>query len=116
MTKRRYHEPQRDLPGEFETRRLQIGSDIPEPVREYRFHPVREWRFDLAWPESKCALELDGGVFSEGRHIRPMGYTEDCRKLNAAAALGWTVLRYTAGMLDDDPFTMMDELRAVLER
>ena len=29
-------------------------------VKEFKFHPVRKWRFDYAVPEHKIALEVDG--------------------------------------------------------
>lgn len=70
----------------------QSGSEV---VLEHKFHPVRKWRFDLAIPEKKVGIELEGGVWTRGRHTRGKGYISDCSKYNAAAVLGWTVLRYT---------------------
>lgn len=63
------------------------------PVRQYRFHPTRQWRFDLAWPEERLAVEVDGGVWSNGRHVRGAGYISDCEKCAEAAILGWRVIR-----------------------
>lgn len=92
---------------------------------EFRFADSRKWRFDFAWPDRKVAVELDGGGWgtgpacpackqrSAGRHTRGKGFEGDCEKLNTAAALGWTVLRYTMGMLKR-PDALAD-LRAVLE-
>ena len=34
--------------------------------REYRFFPGRLWRFDFAWPESKVAVKIEGGVRRAG--------------------------------------------------
>lgn len=65
------------------------------PVSEYRFHPVRRWRFDWAWPSLKVALEVEGGVFVKGRHSRGAGMVKDMEKYNAAAALGWRLVRVT---------------------
>lgn len=65
------------------------------PEREFAFHPVRRWRFDFAWPELCLAVEVEGGVYSHGRHNRPQGFIGDTEKYNAAAEAGWTVLRYT---------------------
>ena len=45
------------------------------------------------------ALEIEGGVFSRGRHVRPMGFLADMEKYNAAAVLGWRVLRCTPDTL-----------------
>lgn len=65
------------------------------PVKEFKFHPDRNWRFDFAWPEKKLAVELEGGIWNKGRHMRPEGFIEDCNKYNAASLLGWKVLRFT---------------------
>lgn len=67
---------------------------LPEPTREYRFHPVRRWRIDFAWPEQKLAVELEGGIFSGGRHTRGAGFLADCEKTNTLTLLGWRVLRF----------------------
>ena len=63
------------------------------PAKEYIFHPVRKWRFDYAFPGAKIALEVEGGVYTGGRHIRPKGFLGDVDKYNAAAVMGWRVLR-----------------------
>ena len=31
-------------------------AGLPAPVAEFRFHPVRRWRLDYAWPEGFVAL------------------------------------------------------------
>lgn len=74
---------------------------LPRPVPELQFHPGRRWRFDFAWPSKLLAVEVDGGVFSGGRHTRGAGFIEDQRKLNAAAVLGWRVLRVTPDRLHE---------------
>ena len=66
-----------------------------ECVKEYKFHPDRRWRFDFAIPEYKIAIEIDGGVWTYGRHNRAQGYIADMAKFNEAAALGWVVLKFT---------------------
>ena len=70
-----------------------------ECVKEYRFHPVRRWRFDYAIPSHKIAVEVEGGVWTGGRHIRPQGFLGDVDKYNSAAVMGWKVLRVTPGSL-----------------
>lgn len=73
---------------------LRALSGLP-PVRQHRFHPVRQWRFDFAWPHSMLALEVDGGTRTNGRHNRGDGIDNDCRKYAEAQLLGWRVLRVT---------------------
>jgi very-short-patch-repair endonuclease len=75
------------------------AAQLPKPVQELKFHPIRRWRFDRAWPDKMVALEIDGGVWTNGRHSRGVGYTNDCRKLNEAVLLGWRVLRVTGPMV-----------------
>lgn len=69
------------------------AAGLPEPVAEHRFHPSREWRFDWAWPAELVALEVEGGVWTGGRHTRGKGFLRDMEKYNAAAVRGWAVLR-----------------------
>ena len=66
-----------------------------ECVKEYKFHPVRKWRFDYAIPEHKIALEVEGGVWTGGRHTSSVGFLKDMEKYNTATLMGWRVLRTT---------------------
>lgn len=66
-----------------------------ECVKEYKFHPERRWRFDYAIPEHKIALEVEGGVWTQGRHTRPQGFLGDMEKYNQATLMGWRVFRTT---------------------
>ena len=81
-----------------------------DPVQEYRFHPVRRWRFDFAFPEEKIAVEIEGGTFSKSRHTTGIGYEKDCEKYNAATLNGWKVFRFTGRMLSVDNFKMVKDL------
>lgn len=74
---------------------------LPEPEREYRFHPTRRWRFDFAWPDSMLAAEVEGGVWSRGRHTRGKGFVADCIKYNQAVMMGWAIVRFTGSMIED---------------
>lgn len=73
---------------------LVMRAGLPEPEREIRFAKPRRWAFDLGYSDRKVAIEVEGGVWSRGRHVRPQGYMNDARKYNAAAAKGWTVYRF----------------------
>lgn len=83
-----------------------------EVVKEYRFHPIRMWRFDYAIPSHHIALEVEGGVWTGGRHTRSQGFLGDMEKYNTAAIFGWKVLR----TVPDDLLTgkTIDLLRAAI--
>ncbi len=67
--------------------------------REYQFAAPRRWRFDFAAPVLKLGVEVEGGIWSRGRHVRGGGFEKDAEKYNNAAILGWRVLRFTERMI-----------------
>ena len=69
--------------------------------REYRFHPERRWRFDFALPSEKIAIEIEGAVWTGGRHTRGSGFVKDMEKYNHASLLGWRVLRFSPDQVDN---------------
>ena len=80
---------------------IEKTTALPRPEREYRFAPPRRWRFDLAWPALKVAVEVEGGSWVGGRHSRPGGFEKDAEKYNEAVIAGWRVLRVTGAMVSD---------------
>lgn len=75
---------------------------IPKYETEFKFHPERKWRFDYAWFDEvaelecflpKVALEVEGGVWTGGRHTSGSGFVKDMEKYNAAAMAGWRIIR-----------------------
>ena len=78
-------------------RSLAYANHWPAWELEYRFHPVRRWRFDIAWPQYKIAVEIEGVVYGSagGRHQRAKGLEADCEKYNVAVLSGWLLLRFT---------------------
>ena len=81
----------------FETIWRLLGG--PDLVREFRFHDTRKWRFDYAHLASKVAIEIDGGVWTGGRHTRARGFLADAEKRNTAQALGWRVFVLGTGQV-----------------
>lgn len=72
-----------------------------DAVREFRFYEKRKWRFDFAIVEKMIAIEIEGGVWTNGRHTRGKGFTNDCEKYNMATELGWKVFRYTSDQINN---------------
>ncbi|RCU24321.1 DUF559 domain-containing protein [Acinetobacter baumannii] len=63
--------------------------------QEFRFHPERKWRADFLITGTKILIEVEGGIWSGGRHTRGKGYIGDMEKYNSAAMMGFTVLRFS---------------------
>lgn len=101
-------------------------AGLPTPEREYRFHPDRDWRFDLAWPawpremsndgswRGMVAVEVQGAIWTGGKHGRGKGIEIDHSKLNAAQLAGWTVLQYSRRPIEDG--TAVAEITQALGR
>lgn len=89
---------------------------LSEPVREYRFHPTRKWRFDVAFPDVLVCVEIEGMTPAGGRHQRWGGFRNDVEKYREAALLGWTVLRYTGDDLRTRPVQVVEEVAGFVRR
>lgn len=64
-------------------------------IREHKFAHDRRWRMDYANLSLCICLEVEGGVWTLGRHTRGTGFLNDMQKYNAATLAGWAVLRCT---------------------
>lgn len=90
------------------------GPGLPPFVQQ---HPVRlangrRVRLDVAWPDLRVAVELDGAAFHGSRDQRE----RDLRRDTALAVLGWVVLRFSYARLTRDPEGCRREIEAVLRR
>lgn len=74
---------------------------LPTPVREYKFHPERRFRFDFCWPEYKVACEIHGGIFINGGHNRPTVFQSDMEKRNLANQALWSLYEFGPKQIKD---------------
>ena len=66
---------------------------LPECEVELKFCETRKWKFDFAWEAPHfLALEVQGGIFTGGRHTQGAALLKEYEKLNAAASRGWRVM------------------------
>lgn len=90
---------------------------VPEPEQQYRFAAMatggtgkgcrqrlkeaklRDWRFDFCWPSLMIAVEIEGGLYVNGRHNRAAGFEADLEKYRHATLQGWQVFRCGAKMI-----------------
>lgn len=69
---------------------------------EHQFHPARKWRFDFADPDSKIAVEIEGGIWlQKSRHYDGSGAVKDMQKYLAATLDGWRIIRICGPMLTE---------------
>ena len=84
------------IPNEFEEKlarelkALKINFE-----QEFYFHPERKWRADFHLIDKKILVEVEGGIWSGGRHTRGKGYLGDMEKYNAATMMGFQVIRFS---------------------
>lgn len=74
----------------------------PELTPEFKFHPIRLWRFDFAVPSIRVGIEVDGGVFINGGHNRGAQITKDYEKRNSALCMGWRCFQLTSNIMKPD--------------
>jgi len=84
-------------------------------IKEYRFDKKRRFRFDYAIIEYKIGIELEGGSWIMGRHVRGLGYRNDCEKYNLANSQGWFVFRYTTDMINDYPEQIINNIMPIIK-
>lgn len=74
-----------------------VGGGLPEPVQQ---HPVsvgsRNYRIDLAYPDQKIAIEIDGWEYHRNRSA----FDDDRSRANDLVVAGWHVLRFTSSTSD----------------
>ncbi len=105
-----------NLEQEFITRFIQLGGNIDFLSQEHKFLKDRRFRFDFADTERKIAIEIEGGTWTQGRHIRGKGYSMDCEKYNLAQFAGWKVFRLTSDMLANDPARHIEPIIELLNK
>jgi hypothetical protein len=84
---------------DLETRVLRalVGAGLPVPVQQHRVRlGGRVIRIDLAYPELKLAIELDGWEF----HRTRSAFDDDRARANGLVVGGWTVIRFTSRSTD----------------
>ena len=68
-------------------------AGLPTPTPQAALVPGRRFRFDLVFLAERLAVEVDGGLFTGGRHSRGLGAEADMEKAALAIGLGWRVMR-----------------------
>ena len=84
------------IPNEFEAKLARELKTLKiEFEQEFEFHPKRKWRADFHLVDKKILVEVEGGIWTGGRHTRGKGYLGDLEKYNAATMMGFQVIRFS---------------------
>lgn len=78
---------------------LQLNQERVCFIPEYRFDTTRRWRLDFYLTAVNVGVEIEGAVFTGGRHVTGRGFTADCEKYNAALLAGIPVARFTTSQV-----------------
>jgi hypothetical protein len=73
-------------------------------VKEYKFCKERKWKIDYYLPDLNAAIEVEGGVWSGGRHVNPRGFLNDMEKYNAITMAKIQLLRIDTDRLNSAYF------------
>jgi very-short-patch-repair endonuclease len=63
--------------------------------RQFTPIPNRKFRCDFYIQKYNLVIEIQGGIFSGGRHTRGMGYSDDCKRENILTLAGYRILKLT---------------------
>lgn len=78
---------------------LQLRANHIAYKPEFKFCEHRRWRADFLITGTRILIEVEGGVFSGGRHTRGVGYEKDCEKYNWLASNNWLLLRFSTSQV-----------------
>jgi len=89
-----------------------VGLQVEQEVtfaKEYG----RNWRIDYLI--GNVAIEIEGGVFIQGRHSRGVGLTNDAQKYNCLTLLGYKLLRFTGSQAKNSPVWCAKFVKAAID-
>ncbi|CAN5571171.1 type IV toxin-antitoxin system AbiEi family antitoxin domain-containing protein [soil metagenome] len=93
--------------------RLLLAAGLPFPALEHEVRRPDGWRarLDLAYPERRLAIELDGRLAHGATRFQA-----DRLRQNQLVLLGWTVLRFTWQDLTERPDRLIAVVRTALRQ
>ena len=73
-----------------------LAKEGIEFIPEFVFFPNRKSRVDymITNGKNRLAVEVEGGIWNEGRHTSPQGFIKDMEKYNNLSECGIYLLRY----------------------
>jgi very-short-patch-repair endonuclease len=103
--------PQAGSVGE-ETLALHLRAHKVEFDREVCLIRGRKWRYDFLIKDRAVVIEVNGAIWTQGRHSRGAGLESDYLKINAIVKAGYRPLQYSTQQVVDG--TAINEILEVL--
>ena len=108
----RYVPPESELE-DLLYRLVESATDLPRAVRQHPVWDGMKWRrFDLAWPEVRLAVEVDGWE----THGTREAFQDDRERDAVMVALRWRVLRFTWNDVVNRPGYVLAIIRRALSQ
>jgi very-short-patch-repair endonuclease len=100
-----------ESPQESRLRVLMVLAGLPKPRTQFEIYDDEGFiaRVDLAYPESRVAVEYDGVWHASSEQLH-----RDRRRLNRLQAAGWLVIHVTAARLREDPDAVVREITGAI--
>jgi very-short-patch-repair endonuclease len=87
----------------------QFPYTLPLPVSQYA---INGYRLDLAWPDQKVAVEVDGHDYHKTKEQR----SYDAKRDRELMKMGWTTLRFTGSDVYQDADAVAIEVLAFVKQ
>lgn len=79
---------------------IKLESQYPiKPSLRKNIKNAKPYKLDFAHPDTRTAIEIQGGTWNNGRHSRGSGMKGDYSKLNYLQYDGWTVFQLSTDMI-----------------
>lgn len=76
-------------------------AGLPVPIPQFMPIPGRKLAFDFGFPDWRLLIEVQGGIWTKGKHGRGSGIIQDQDKLNLAVLNGYFTLQFSVNHIDD---------------
>jgi hypothetical protein len=71
----------------------------PTLEQEHHFCPIRKWLSDFFHRPTLTLIEIEGGMWTGGRHQKGLGFSADAIKYNVASYMGFRLFRLPSSLL-----------------
>ena len=90
-----------------------VKNLMPEPEKfKHRFRIDSVIKNDIT---KYLCVEIEGGIWSKGRHTRGKGYYNDILKYNSIIIAGYPLLRFPADIVKENPVTVVSLIKDYME-